>query len=204
MITNLKSPVYVLDVAWGETISLAFSHSTGNIRLFGRWSWEHYKLLNRPPRYPNLVSDETLPSLWRWLRAETSMERSECTLADIGRVISPPDQIVGTCPGALLKNRVWTPSLGKLGPNYIAYWHTNQIAWSGNCIIAEDCISTDLSLSSESIQNLFFDRLQGSCKNWSGNKILVELFFTICSLELTKYQSILPVSSLISVNSRAW
>lgn len=112
--------------------------------FFGRWSWEHYKLLNRPPRYPNLVSDETLPSLWRWLRAETSMERSECTLADIGRVISPPDQIVGTCPGALLKIRVRTPSLGKLGPNYIAYWHTNQIAWSGNCIIAEHCISVFL------------------------------------------------------------
>ena len=116
MTTNLKSPVYVLDVAWGETISLAFSHSTRNIRLFGRWSWEHYKLLDLPPRYPHLVSDETLPSLWRWLRAETSMERSECTLADIGRVISSPDQIVGTCPGALSKNRVWTPSLGKLGP----------------------------------------------------------------------------------------
>lgn len=148
--------------------------------FFGRWSWEHYKLLNRPPRYPNLVSDETLPSLWRWLRAETSMERSECTLANIGRVISPPDQIVGTCPGALLKIRVWTPSLGKLGPNYVAYWHTNQIAWSGNCSIAEHC------------------------KNWSGNKILVELFFTICRLELTKYPFILPVSSLISVKSRAW
>ena len=48
-------------------------------------------------------------------------------------LVSPTDNtnIFHVCPAALSKNRVWTYSLGKLGPNYKvcqASCHTNQIA----------------------------------------------------------------------------
>ena len=39
------------------------------------------------------------------------------------RLASSPDQIFSVCPAALSKNKVWTPSLGKLEPNYKAYRH---------------------------------------------------------------------------------
>ena len=66
-----------------EAIRLA--PGAGRVRLFGRSTVNSLNNYH-PPRYPNLVNDETLPSLWRWLRAETNMERSECTLPGVGRV----------------------------------------------------------------------------------------------------------------------
>ena len=36
-------------------------------------------------------------------------------------IVSSPDQIFHIRPVALWKNRAWTPSLGRLGPDYKVY-----------------------------------------------------------------------------------
>ena len=145
-----------------------------------------------PPRYPNLVSDETLPSLWRWLRAETNMERSECTLAVIGRVASSPDHIFGVYPTALSKKRIWKLSLGKLGPNWkslLACCRTNQIAWGVSSPLTTVCQLAPVFLVKVS-RIYFLMRLQCTRKKKKqglGTRLLVELFL-YHTLELGKYQ----------------
>ena len=49
----------------------------------------------------------------------------------LSNIALSPDQFFRACPVALLKNRIWTRSLVKLGHNYKsvpACCHTNQIA----------------------------------------------------------------------------